>query len=74
MSWLNPKKKNGITSNITETLPKIEEGDFYVENGFFVFTEQYHLKRGICCGSNCRHCPFDHQNVKSDLNNIEKKN
>ncbi|MGA1776952.1 MAG: DUF5522 domain-containing protein, partial [Flavobacteriaceae bacterium] len=20
--------------------------------------EQYHLKRGYCCKSNCRHCPF----------------
>jgi hypothetical protein len=23
-----------------------------------VFTEAYHLKRGICCGSGCRHCPY----------------
>ena len=37
--------------------------DFYVENGFYVFTEWYHLKRGTCCGNDCRHCPFDHVNV-----------
>ena len=23
---------------------KIEKDDFYMENGFFVFTEKYHLK------------------------------
>lgn len=23
-----------------------------------VFTAAYHLKRGACCGSGCRHCPF----------------
>ena len=23
-----------------------------------VFTAAYHLKRGYCCGSGCRHCPY----------------
>ncbi len=32
--------------------------DFYFENGLMVFTEKYHLKRGHCCHSDCRHCPF----------------
>lgn len=33
--------------------------DYYLdENGNMVFTEAYHLKRGICCGSGCRHCPY----------------
>ena len=33
--------------------------DYYLdENGNMVFTEEYHLKRGFCCGSGCRHCPF----------------
>ncbi|MEC8739468.1 MAG: DUF5522 domain-containing protein [Bacteroidota bacterium] len=26
-------------------------------------TENYHLKRGNCCGNKCKHCPFDHKNV-----------
>jgi hypothetical protein len=38
---------------------KLKEGeDFYFENGLFVFTEKYHLKRGSCCQSGCRHCPY----------------
>ena len=32
--------------------------DFYTENGFLVFTAAYHLKRGYCCNSGCRHCPY----------------
>jgi hypothetical protein len=41
----------------------LDPGDFYFENGLMVFTAQYHLKRGSCCGNNCRHCPYDHENV-----------
>jgi len=35
------------------------EADWYFENGFMVFTAAYHLKRGACCGSGCRHCPYE---------------
>ena len=31
---------------------------YYAKEGYIVFTERYHLKRGYCCYSNCRHCPF----------------
>jgi hypothetical protein len=36
----------------------LEPGDFYYEGPFMVFTAQYLLKRGYCCGSGCRHCPY----------------
>ena len=40
-------------------LPPFEEGDFYFnEQGYRVFTEQYHLKRGYCRKNGCKHCPF----------------
>ncbi len=35
-----------------------ETPDYYLENGLMVFTEAYHLKRGYCCRSGCRHCPY----------------
>ncbi|AUX27779.1 uncharacterized protein SOCEGT47_083770 [Sorangium cellulosum] len=39
--------------------PKPIEGeDYYLEAGRLVFTETYHLKRGYCCNSRCRHCPY----------------
>jgi len=38
----------------------LKPGDYYFsEEGYMVFTEQYHLKRGYCCQSGCRHCPFE---------------
>jgi hypothetical protein len=41
----------------------IEDGDSYqTPEGFLVFTEKYHLKRGYCCESNCRHCPYGFKN------------
>jgi len=37
----------------------LEEDDFYLnEDGYRVFTEKYHLKRGYCCKSGCKHCPY----------------
>jgi hypothetical protein len=37
----------------------IEEGDYYEnEQGYRVFTGQYHLKRGFCCKNGCKHCPY----------------
>ncbi len=38
----------------------IENIDYYIEDGRYVFTEKYHLERGECCRSvsHCRHCPY----------------
>lgn len=36
----------------------LQPEDFYYENGLIVFTAAYHAKRGYCCNSGCRHCPF----------------
>jgi hypothetical protein len=32
--------------------------DYYLEDGQFVFTAAFLRKRGYCCESGCRHCPF----------------
>lgn len=40
----------------------LREGvDFYWENGYMVFTAGYLRRRGYCCGSGCRHCPYKDQ-------------
>jgi hypothetical protein len=42
-----------------DNLPPLVEGeDFYLENGKYVFTAHFLLKRGYCCESGCRHCPY----------------
>ncbi|MEK7832662.1 MAG: DUF5522 domain-containing protein [Acidobacteriota bacterium] len=42
----------------------IEDEDYYWEGGFMVFTAKFHLRRGSCCGSGCRHCPYEPPGVK----------
>jgi hypothetical protein len=42
----------------------LQEGiDYSVEQGNYVFSAWYHLKRGSCCGNGCRHCPYPKQNA-----------
>lgn len=31
---------------------------------YSVMTRDYLLKKKKCCGNKCRHCPYDHVNVK----------
>ena len=35
-----------------------EDEDCYWDGPYLVFTEAFHLKRGYCCNSGCRHCPW----------------
>ena len=38
----------------------MDSKDYYLsDDGYIVFTESYHLKRGYCCKSCCKHCPYD---------------
>jgi hypothetical protein len=37
---------------------EVSPEDFYLEGPYMVFTAAYHLKRGYCCNSDCRHCPY----------------
>ena len=34
------------------------------DTGYMVFTEIAHRERGKCCGSGCRHCPYEFENLK----------
>jgi len=37
----------------------LEPEDYYTtEEGFIIFTEKHHIKRGYCCQSGCKHCPY----------------
>jgi len=43
----------------------LQDGDYYFsEEGYLVFTEQYHLRRGYCCQSGCRHRPYGFHDKK----------
>jgi hypothetical protein len=44
---------------LPEDAPSLVEGeDYYMDGPYLVFTEEYHRKRGYCCKSGCRHCPW----------------
>ena len=52
--------------------PALEADDFYRSpEGYIVFTEKYHLKRGYCCQSGCKHCPYG---FNKKTGKVEKKN
>lgn len=40
-------------------MPEYIEGrDYYIEDGLYVWTEDYLRRRGYCCRNGCRHCPY----------------
>ncbi len=57
--------QSGIPVNLREKIKTntklIENIDYYIENGLYVFTSWFHLKRGSCCQNGCRHCPYGYK-------------
>ncbi|NEM96122.1 DUF5522 domain-containing protein [Pontibacter burrus] len=50
--------------------PLKEGEDYYLnEQGLMVFTAKYHLKRGYCCQSGCRHCPYGFKKKQAEQRN-----
>lgn len=47
---------------------KLDPEDFYTSpEGYIVFTEKYHLKRGYCCKNGCKHCPYGFDKQKGRI-------
>ena len=55
-------------------LNKEDKDLYYFENGKVVFTPLYHIQRGTCCGSKCRHCPYEPKFEKGNTILWEKTN
>ena len=36
----------------------IENTDYSIENGKWIFSKWFLLKRGFCCDNGCRNCPY----------------
>jgi len=44
------------------------QDDYYLSpDGYIIFTEKYHLKRGYCCKSSCKHCPYGYDKKTENL-------
>ena len=54
------KVANFVAMNTPNSENKLIEGEdfYYTPEGYKCFTEKHHLKRGYCCKSGCRHCPY----------------
>jgi len=48
----------------------IEGVDYFTENGRIVLSREFLLRRGYCCNSKCRNCPYK-VNDKISLENLE---
>ena len=55
-----PRRPTGSDPTLAEFAARpLLPGDVYhTPEGYVVFTAQYHRRRGYCCQSGCRHCPF----------------
>lgn len=42
----------------------IKDIHYYINDfGQIVFTKQYLLEKGSCCGMGCLHCPYNYENL-----------
>jgi len=55
-----------VQQDIMERRNKLLPTDFYWEEGKMIFTESYHKRRGHCCGSGCRNCPYEPKHQKGN--------
>jgi 2-iminoacetate synthase ThiH len=52
---------------------ELDPSEFYLSpEGYIIYTEKYHLKRGYCCKNGCKHCPFGY-NKKTGKFDKEKE-
>lgn len=51
---------NKVASDLSPTpVAQLVAGeDYYWEGPYMVMTAKYLIKRGYCCESGCRHCPY----------------
>ncbi|MCQ4036319.1 DUF5522 domain-containing protein [Kaistella montana] len=59
---------------MSENTIKENEDYYYNEQGYKVFTEKFHLKRGYCCKSGCKHCPYGYDKKTDRFIKPIKKN
>ncbi|HEX8499027.1 MAG TPA: DUF5522 domain-containing protein [Pyrinomonadaceae bacterium] len=56
-----------------EGRPPAEGADFYREGAYVVFTAAYLLRRGYCCESGCRHCPYGAESEPAGLHEKDRE-
>ncbi|WII70816.1 DUF5522 domain-containing protein [Bdellovibrio sp. 22V] len=59
-------KKELIEELHRKAVERGEESYIDPETGYLVFTELFHKRRGHCCESGCRHCPYGFKKKTSE--------
>lgn len=54
---IEPDQSDNLSTDSMKR-PLREGEDYYLENGLYVFTASFLRRRGYCCESGCRHCPY----------------
>ena len=57
---------------MSQKIIKEHEDYYYNEQGYKVFTEAYHLKRGYCCKNGCKHCPYGYDKKTDTFVEVKK--
>jgi hypothetical protein len=67
---LSPEHKLSLAIDSLHKNACCNQKNTYIDpvSGYVVMTAYGHQKRGKCCGNKCRHCPYDHINVKTRIN------
>ena len=67
---INYKVVKFVAMNTPNSENKLIEGEdfYYTLEGYKCFTEKHHLKRGYCCKSGCRHCPYGFNKKTGQIN------
>ena len=53
-------------ASFSQSKSKLSKEDYYLsEEGFIIFTED--SKRGYCCKSNCKHCPYGYDKNTGEI-------
>src|SRR5712691_10335926 len=69
----NEATEVSASGNIATNSPPIlvEGQDYYCEGPAIVFTAHYLLRRGYCCDSGCRHCPYKTAQVSKQVVTVQ---
>jgi cob(I)alamin adenosyltransferase len=67
--WRQEDKDVDVEDLHLEALAEGQETYADPTTGLTVFTELAHRRRGYCCGSRCRHCPYRDWNNNNDRTN-----
>mgnify|MGYP003350349947 CR=1 FL=1 len=52
---------------LVKSSKQYQEGvHYYMEGERVIFTDQFHIVRGQCCGNGCIHCPYEPKHKKGN--------